>query len=60
MADGWHGPSAAAIPTPMSLEEPHEVVCIERRTTTIAELWLRPRGGALEYLPGEYVLLEGE
>ena len=42
----------------MSLEEPYEVIGIERRTATIVELWLRPRGGALEYLPGEYVLLE--
>lgn len=49
---------AAAIPAPMSFEEPYEVTGIERRTATIAELWLRPRGAVLEYLPGEYVLLE--
>ena len=42
----------------MSLEEPYEVIGIERRTARIVELWLRPRGGALGYLPGEYVLLE--
>jgi CDP-4-dehydro-6-deoxyglucose reductase, E3 len=42
----------------MSLEKSYEVIGIERRTATIAELWLRPRSGALEYLPGEYVLLE--
>src|SRR5450759_4251649 len=58
MAEGWVERSAAAIPAPMSLEEPYEVVGIERRTATIVELWLRPRGGALGYLPGEYVLLE--
>ena len=58
MAEGWADPSAAAIPAPMSLEEPYAVIGIERRTATIAELCLRPRGGALEYLPGEYVLLE--
>ena len=56
----------------MSLEEPYAVigierrtaldadhrVGIERRTARIVELWLWPRGGALGYLPGEYVLLE--
>ena len=58
MVEGWADPSTAAVPTPMSLEEPYEVIGIECRTATIAELWLRPRGGALEYLPGEDVLLE--
>ena len=58
MAEGWADPSGAAIPAPMSLEESYGVIGIERRTATIAELWLRPRGGALGYLPGEYVLLE--
>ena len=58
MAEGSADRSAAAIAAPMSLEEPYEVIGIERRTATIVELWLRPRGGALEYLPGEYVLLE--
>ena len=58
MGEAWTDPSTAAIPAPMSLEEPYEVIGTERRTATIAELWLRPRGGALEYLPGEYVLLE--
>lgn len=58
MAEGWADPSGAAIPAPMSLEEPYLVIGIERHTATIAELWLRPRGDALEYLPGEYVLLE--
>lgn len=42
----------------MSFEEPYEVVGIERRTATIVELLLRPVTGTLEYLPGEYVLLE--
>ena len=47
----------AAIAAPASFEEPYEVVGIEHRTATIAELWLRPLAGVLEYLPGEYVLL---
>lgn len=42
----------------MSFEEPYEVVGLERRTPTIVELFLRPVSGTLEYLPGEYVLLE--
>jgi CDP-4-dehydro-6-deoxyglucose reductase len=58
MAEAWTDRSAAAIAAPMSFEEPFEVIGIERRTATIVELWLRPLGSALEYLPGEYVLLE--
>jgi len=58
MTEAWNDMSAARIAEPMSFEEPYEVVEIERRTPTILELWLRPAGGALEYLPGEYVLLE--
>jgi len=58
MADPWADTSAARIALPMSFEEPYKVVGIERRTRTIIELWLEPVGGALEYLPGEYVLLE--
>jgi CDP-4-dehydro-6-deoxyglucose reductase, E3 len=58
MAERWTDLSAAAIAAPMSFEEPYEVIGIERRTATIAELWLRPLDGVLEYLPGEYVLLE--
>jgi CDP-4-dehydro-6-deoxyglucose reductase, E3 len=50
--------SAAAIAAPISFEEPCEVIGIERRTPTIVELRLRPPNGVLEYLPGEYVLLE--
>jgi CDP-4-dehydro-6-deoxyglucose reductase, E3 len=46
-----------AIPAPTSFEEPYEVIGIEHRTATIVELWLRPLGSVLEYLPGEYVLL---
>ena len=42
----------------MSCEEPYRVLYTERRTATIIELWLRPAAGALDYLPGEYVLLE--
>src|ERR1035437_8227125 len=58
MADAWTGPSAARIAAPMSFEEPYRVLYTERRTATIIELWLRPAAGALDYLPGEYVLLE--
>jgi CDP-4-dehydro-6-deoxyglucose reductase, E3 len=60
MAEAWTDRSAAAITAPMSFEEPHEVIRIERRTPTIVELWLRPRASVLEYLPGEYVLLEDD
>jgi len=50
----------ATIPAPTSFEEPYEVACIERKTSTIVELELRPQGEILEYLPGEYVLLEDD
>ena len=60
MAEAWTDRSAAAIAAPMSFEEPHEVIRIERRTPTIVELWLRPLASVLEYLPGEYVLLEDD
>jgi CDP-4-dehydro-6-deoxyglucose reductase, E3 len=39
-------------------EVPYQVTGIERRTPAIVELWLRPLVKPLEYLPGEYVLLE--
>jgi CDP-4-dehydro-6-deoxyglucose reductase, E3 len=58
MADAWAERSGAEIAPPLSFEERYEVVSIEPRTPTICELWLRPLDGALEYLPGEYVLLE--
>lgn len=58
MADSWTDTSAARIAEPLSFEEPFHVIAIERCTPTILELWLRPVGGPLEYLPGEYVLLE--
>jgi CDP-4-dehydro-6-deoxyglucose reductase, E3 len=47
----------AAIAEPTSFEEPYEAIGVEHRTPTIAELWLRPLAGILEYRPGEYVLL---
>jgi CDP-4-dehydro-6-deoxyglucose reductase, E3 len=49
-----------AIPAPTSFEESYEVRRLERRTPTIAELELHPLGDPLEYLPGEYVLLEDD
>jgi CDP-4-dehydro-6-deoxyglucose reductase, E3 len=58
MADAWAERPGAEIAPPLSFEEPYEVVSIEPRTPTICELWLRPLESALEYLPGEYVLLE--
>ncbi|MGH2884671.1 MAG: FAD-binding oxidoreductase [Solirubrobacteraceae bacterium] len=50
----------ATVPAPTSFEEPYEVTGIERRTPTIVKLELRPQGEILEYLPGEYVLLEDD
>lgn len=58
MADAWSDIPAIRIAEPMSFEEPYQVLAIEHCTPTIVELWLRPVGGPLEYLPGEYVLLE--
>ena len=58
MAEAWTDASGARIATPLSFEEPHRIVGIEPRTPTIVELWLRPIASPLEYLPGEYVLLE--
>jgi CDP-4-dehydro-6-deoxyglucose reductase len=57
MADRLEDRPAATVAAPTSVEEPYEVVGVERRTATIVELWLRPLGSALEYLPGQYVLL---
>ena len=51
---------ALSTTTPVSFEERYEVAGIERPTATIAELWLRPLDGTLEYLPVEYVLLEDD
>jgi CDP-4-dehydro-6-deoxyglucose reductase len=42
----------------MGDEATYRVVETERRTPTIREVWLRPSGTPLRYLPGEYVLLE--
>lgn len=58
MAERWKDPSAAAVAAPMSVEEPYEVIGIERCTPTIVELWLQPLDSVLTYLPGEYVLIE--
>jgi NAD(P)H-flavin reductase len=37
---------------------PYGVVQIERRTPTIAEVWLSPLADHIDYLPGQYELLE--
>jgi len=58
MAERSTDPLTASVAPPMSFEEPYEVIGIEHRTPTIVALWLRPLGSVLEYLPGEYVLLE--
>lgn len=58
MADAWTATSAARMAEPMSFEEPYQVLAVEPRTPTILELRLRPLAAPLEYLPGEYVLLE--
>jgi len=58
MAEMWANLSSARIAAPASFEEPYHVVEIEHRTPTICELSLRPAGDRLEYLAGEYVLLE--
>lgn len=49
-----------SVPAPTSFEEPYEVRGLCRRTPTIVELELQPLDSVLEYLPGEYVLLEDE
>ncbi|HET9102562.1 MAG TPA: FAD-binding oxidoreductase [Solirubrobacteraceae bacterium] len=58
MADGRFDPSVAAVPAPLCVEAPFEVMAIESRTATIVELRLRPVEEMMAYLPGEYVLLE--
>jgi CDP-4-dehydro-6-deoxyglucose reductase len=44
--------------TRIGREAPYRLVAIERLTPTILELWLWPLDAPLEYLPGEYVLIE--
>ena len=44
--------------TAMGDESPHRVVGTEHLTPTILELWVRPLARPLQYLPGEFVLLE--
>lgn len=39
-------------------ESPHRVIAAEARTTTIVELELQPLDAPLDYLPGQYILLE--
>jgi CDP-4-dehydro-6-deoxyglucose reductase, E3 len=39
-------------------EFPYRVVGVWRRTATIVEVWLSPLAASMQYLPGEYVLLE--
>lgn len=43
---------------PAALEEPFEVVGLRRCTSAILEVWLRPLAGGLDFLPGQYILLE--
>lgn len=51
-------PIAAAEPVPRRDEAPYRVSAIERLTPSIVEVWLCPLGQPMEFLPGEYVLLE--
>jgi CDP-4-dehydro-6-deoxyglucose reductase, E3 len=44
--------------TRIGREARYRVVAIERLTPSILELWLWPLDAPLEYLPGEYVLIE--
>ena len=37
---------------------PYVVTALELLTSTIAEVWLSPEAERIEYLPGQYVLLE--
>jgi len=46
--------------TAIGTEAPYRVVAIEKVTSTIVELWLWPLGAPLDYLPGEYVLIEDQ
>lgn len=48
------------IPAPASVEEPYAITRLARPTPTIVEIQLRPLGASLEYVPGEYVLLEDD
>jgi CDP-4-dehydro-6-deoxyglucose reductase len=41
-----------------SVEATYRVRSLEHPTDKVAELWLRPRSEAIEYHPGQYVLLE--
>jgi CDP-4-dehydro-6-deoxyglucose reductase len=45
-------------PIPQRDVAPYLVTGIERRTPTIAEVWLRPVADPMTFRPGEYVLLE--
>lgn len=47
-----------AAPEPTIFEEPYRVIDFELCTPTIAQLCLRPVAAALDYQPGQYVLLE--
>jgi ferredoxin-NADP reductase len=47
-------------PTTIGTEAPYRVVAIENVTPTIVEVWLWPLGAPLDYLPGEYVLIEDQ
>ena len=42
------------------VDVPYVVTALERRTSTIVEVWLSPVAESIGYLPGQYVLLEDE
>jgi CDP-4-dehydro-6-deoxyglucose reductase len=43
---------------PVWVDVPYVVSALDRRTPTIVEAWLRPMAEAIEYVSGQYVLLE--
>ena len=49
---------ARATAAPQSVGFTERVLRTEQCTATITELWLQPLATPLDYLPGEYVLLE--
>ena len=58
MKQAAHTVTSSWAATAMGDASPHRVVETEHLTPTILELWLRPLAGPLQYLPGEFVLLE--
>ena len=60
MGEGCAPPAAEPLSErpPAAESETYRIRSIGHPTAWIAELWLQPVAGRLEYLPGQYVLLE--